>query len=96
MSVYIDELFSTAKTIQWPYPEACHLFSQNRHELHDMAFKLGLHPRWFDNQSHFPHYDLTRGKRFHALRLGAVQVTEQQAENFQKNSVIDEDLNDGT
>ena len=46
-------------------------------ELHAMADKLKLDRRWFQN--HHPnealhHYDLTKGKRFQALRLGAVEI----------------------
>lgn len=43
-----------------------------------MADKLKMDRRWFQN--HHPnealhHYDLTKGKRFQALRLGAVEIT---------------------
>ncbi len=95
MSVYVDDLRSVVINPRWPYPQACHLFSNNRHELHDLAFKLDLQSRWFQNKPHFPHYDLTKGKRYQALMLGVVEVTDKQVMCFRRNGVIDEDLNDG-
>jgi len=37
--------------------------------------KLGLRRRWFQYRpGSAPHYDLTKGKRFQAIRLGAVEI----------------------
>ena len=92
MAVYVDNMRSVVINPRWPYPEACHLFGNNRHELHDLAFKLGLQPRWFQNKTHFPHYDLTKGKRNQALMNGAQPVSDKQFLNFHRYGVIDEDL----
>ena len=40
-------------------------------ELHAFAARLGLKRRWFDGD----HYDVTPGKRWQAVRLGAVEIT---------------------
>ena len=51
-------------------------------ELHAMADQLGLQPAWFQSRPGRPwhdHYDLTRSKRDHALRLGAIAVTSREA-----------------
>lgn len=95
MSVFVDDLRSVVMNPRWPYPQACHLFSNNRQELHDLAFKLGLQAQWFQNRPHFPHYDLTKGKRNRALMLGVVEVTDKQVSTFRRLGVIDEDLGDG-
>ena len=77
MSVYVDPLFNTEGwSDKWPYPEACHMMADTDEELHEMAAKLKLRRSW--HQSCPPHsvshYDLTRNKRYHAIRLGAIEV----------------------
>jgi hypothetical protein len=43
-------------------------------ELHEVARKIGLRRGWFQGDSTFAHYDLTRNKRTQAIALGAVQI----------------------
>ena len=52
--------------------------------------ELGKCPN--QNNRHFPHYDLTKGKRNQALMKGAIEVTDKQVINFRHHGVIDEDL----
>jgi len=47
----------------------CHLVGDNDEELHYFAVRLGLKREDFRN----PHYNLTKGKRALALKLGAVK-----------------------
>src|SRR5258708_25147305 len=51
-----------------------HLTADTVEELHEFAVrKLGLKRSWFQDGRH-PHYDLTEGMRYKALRLGAQPV----------------------
>ena len=43
-------------------------------ELHAMALQIGLRYSWFQSDSTFAHYDLTRSKRARALSAGAVAI----------------------
>lgn len=82
MAVYVDQLFPTAKSAKWPFLEACHLLTDGPiQELHAFAAKLQLREAWFQGHHVNPrlhHYDLTRGKRFQALKLGAVEINDGQ------------------
>lgn len=42
-------------------------------KLHEFAKKLGLKREWFQNKKNFPHYDVTAGLYYKALKLGAVE-----------------------
>ncbi len=75
MSVYVDPLFKTGRTRQWPYDRACHLVADTPRELQEFAARLGLKRSWFQNGSLGGHYDLTPNKRRQAVRLGAVELT---------------------
>lgn len=75
MGVYVDPLWRCIRSRRWPHAEACHLVADTREELHAFAERLGLRPEWFQRDSRLPHYDLTRGKRFQALRLGAQEIS---------------------
>lgn len=82
MAVYVDQLFPTATSVKWPFPESCHLLTDGPiQELHDFARRLWLKPEWFQGHhvnSALHHYDLTKGKRFQALKLGAIELTDGQ------------------
>lgn len=73
MSVYVDEMAVCLRNRNWPYDQACHLVADSVEELHKFARRLGLKRSWFQNKS-LPHYDLTTGMRFKAIRLGAVEI----------------------
>ncbi|MGH3934652.1 MAG: DUF4031 domain-containing protein [Pseudonocardiaceae bacterium] len=69
----------------------CHLFSSeiDQTELHAFAARIGLRRAWFQPgkrlgqpDEHDPvkdHYDLTAGKRRHAIAAGAIAVSTDQA-----------------
>lgn len=71
MSVYVDELKYYPKKGLW-----CHLLADTLPELESFARKLNLSPSWFQPHS-FPHYDLRSGKRLLAVRLGAIEITDE-------------------
>ena len=74
MTVFVDTLQPCLPNPNWPYKKSCHLFADDEQELHDFAAGLGLKRSWFRNHSRLDHYDLTKGKRFQAVRLGAEEV----------------------
>lgn len=73
MSVYVDEMVACSRNRNWPYDQACHLVADSVKELHEFARRLGLRHSWFQSRS-LPHYDLTIGMRFKAIKLGAIEV----------------------
>ncbi len=95
MDIYINDLQSVPITPQWPWGQGCKLFSLNRHKLHDFAHTIGLHPTWFHNDPHFPHYNLSPGKRIAAVMHGAIQTTDYETDLFKRFGVIDEEPDDG-
>lgn len=75
--IYVDALLPCLPNGRWKWCESCHLFCDvgELAALHSFALKLGLKRSWFQPHAGLPHYDLTAGKRFQALRIGAVEVT---------------------
>ncbi len=51
-----------------------HMIADSVEELHEMADRIGLKREWFQDHG-FPHYDICQGKRWLAIRHGAVPVT---------------------
>ena len=43
-------------------------------ELHYFAGRMRLKRTWFQDQSSFPHYDLTKNFRLLAVKLGAIEI----------------------
>jgi len=74
MSVYVDDLTVSLKSRNWPYSHSCHLVADTVEELHYFAGRMRLEPAWFQNKPELPHYDLIKGKRLLAVKLGAVEV----------------------
>ena len=72
MAVYVDDLFATSPSREWPYPCAAHLVGDTEEELHRFAATIGLHRRWFQGTR----YDLTALRRLAAVKAGAVQVSQ--------------------
>lgn len=74
MAVYVDDMLMQATvgrvTSRWS-----HLTADTDEELHAFAARLGLKRAWaqYPGTAH-SHYDLTEGKRWQAIRLGAVQI----------------------
>ena len=88
MTVYVDRAYIPAKIgrldSRW-----CHLLSDQLDpaELHEFAERLGLRRSWFQagkrlgTNERWPakdHYDVTEGKRWAAVRAGAVEIDQQQ------------------
>ncbi len=74
MSVYVDEMEPCIQSEKWPYPQACHLAADSVEELQVFARRIGLMRSWFQSKSELPHYDLTAGMRYRAIRLGAIEI----------------------
>lgn len=76
VTVYVDQLFTTRQTRQWPYKSACHLTADSTEELLAFAQQIGLRADWLQKPGQWhEHFDLTEGKRAEAVRLGAVEET---------------------
>ncbi len=69
MPVYVDTMEARLGQMVM-----CHMLADTIEELHTMADKIGLKREWFQSRSRFPHYDLCKSKRLHALRLGAIEI----------------------
>jgi len=80
--IYVDPLRSTIPTKRWPYRRSCHLYADTLDELHACARACGLRRCWFQNRRHFPHYDLTPGKRLLAVNAGALETDARHAVEF--------------
>ena len=80
MTVYVDDSNIAAAvqngrvthTSRWS-----HLWADTEQELHDFAGRLGLRRSYYQGapEHEIWHYDLTEGKRWQAIRQGAVAVT---------------------
>ena len=71
MATYVDRAAWFWRGKYW-----CHLTADSLQELHEFAAELGLKRGWFQEppKTPYPHYDLTEGKREHALKLGSVEL----------------------
>lgn len=69
--IVIDPLF------YWPafgHTHWSHMSSDTSvEELHEFAKKIGLKRSWFQDRR-IPHYDITKGKRFQAIKNGAKEL----------------------
>ena len=71
MSVYVDDTGACVPNARWRWSEKRHLVADSREELIEFAIKMGLKPGWFQDRAELPHFDLTKGMRYQALRHGA-------------------------
>ena len=81
VAVYVDDAMIAADVPNGPvvhHSHWSHLWADTEQELHDFAVnRLGLRRSYFqpaEDHHGFAHYDLTEGKRWQALRHGAVAV----------------------
>jgi hypothetical protein len=81
VAVYVDDAMIAADVPNGPvvhHSRWSHLWADTEEELHDFAVnRLGLRRSYFqpaEDHHGFAHYDLTEGKRWQALRHGAVGV----------------------
>lgn len=60
----------------WPFGRMimCHMFATTDDELEEMARKLGMREAWRQKPraSIGPHYDVAKGKRAEAIKMGAI------------------------
>lgn len=68
MSVYVD-------TMKAKYGRMimCHMLADTLDELHEMADKIGIKRKWFQNHG-TPHYDICQSKKKLALSHGALEA----------------------
>lgn len=66
MTVYVDN-----SRIPWRGKIWCHLVADSVGELHAFAAQLGLRREWFQDQTMYPHYDVTVSVQQRAIALGA-------------------------
>ena len=73
MSCYVDTVRSyPAAGLR--FTEFCHLLADERDELHDLAERIGMPRRFFQDHPWRWHYDLPAHVRVEAVRLGAREV----------------------
>lgn len=70
MTVFVDDM-----TAPHGRMVRCHLIADTDAELHEMADKIDVARRWFQDRPGGRHYDISLGKRALAIRHGAVQIT---------------------
>lgn len=68
MAVYVDKARNPLGRMLMS-----HMLADSVEELHEMAAKVGLKRKWFQNHG-MPHYDLCQQKRQKAVELGAVEI----------------------
>ncbi len=73
MSCYVDTVRSYPGA-GLRFTEFCHLLADERGELHDLAERIGMPRRFFQDHPWRWHYDLPEHLRVEAVRLGANEV----------------------
>ena len=73
MSVYVDHYFA-----QYGRMQMSHMIADTLIELHEMADKIGVARRWFQEHASIPHYDICKSKRTLAIKSGAVPIERQE------------------
>lgn len=71
MTVYVDAaIHSYGRMIM------CHMWADTLPELLAMVDAIGVHRRWLQQPPHasWVHFDISKGKRVEAIRLGAVET----------------------
>lgn len=69
MTVYVDDM-----NVGFGRMIMCHMIADDLDELHQMADKIGIQRKWFQNKS-IPHYDVSKSKKALAIQHGAKEVT---------------------
>lgn len=80
--IYVDSLFDTTemKSANWKYNQSCHMTADGHEELMEFAARLGIKPPWLQHPGrHSEHFDLTASKRAQAVRMGAKELTRDEA-----------------
>lgn len=77
MAVYVDNFNVQASVRNGTRTHSstwCHMTADTLEELDAFAVRIGLRPSWRQDKPSGVHYDLTKGKRYQALRSGAIEV----------------------
>lgn len=79
MTVYVDDMFKYPmgefrRTPTSRLMKMSHLIADTEEELHAFAAKLGLKREWWQGD----HYDIAKGVRAEAVKLGAIEITLEQ------------------
>jgi FMN phosphatase YigB (HAD superfamily) len=74
MPVYVDDMFKY-KLGKYQRMKMSHMVSDSLEELHDMAEKIGMKRKWFQND----HYDVSLKRRELAIKHGAIEITMREA-----------------
>ena len=70
MTVYVDDAVHLWRDQRW-----AHLMADTLEELHEMAARLGIPRRAFQNKTSGAHYDVPSDLRERAIGLGAVAIS---------------------
>lgn len=81
--IYVDAIKNCTPRRGWPWSQYCHLTADSLEELRAFAGRLNLKREWFCPSPN-PRYLIYPGIRWKALRLGAVQLDEQQTKERQE------------
>jgi hypothetical protein len=81
MAVYVDSLKDWGWKLRGRTAPSCHMFTDevDLTALHEMALRIGMQTRWFQNTKTAPHYDLVASRRAQAVACGAVEVDRREA-----------------
>ena len=57
-----------------------HMVADTDNELHDMADKIGINRKWFQNKKEdgISHYDICKSKKALALKNGAIEISDRE------------------
>jgi hypothetical protein len=53
----------------------CHMCADSLEELLEMADRIGVARRWFQDKGLYPHFDICLSKRKLAVESGAMEIT---------------------
>ena len=74
MTVYVDDMHQKQMG-QFGRMQMSHMMADTEDELHEMAARIGMERRWFQDTLSGPRYDLSLSKRALALAGGTVEIT---------------------
>lgn len=79
MSCYVSPIMSVPRSTGWPFLTHAYLVCDDADELHDIATRAGLEPKWKQVKKGFrPHFDVTQSKHLTLRGLGAILVTKRE------------------
>ncbi len=94
--IYVSEIHKVTRDPSWSEKYIAYLFCENRRELHDFAFSIGIHPSFFINHPHFPCYKLTQTMRYKAINHKAVALEHEAFSLKIRQSTASAEVSNGT